>query len=42
MKGYPGPDRIAEIMRGVGLQDVTWIGMSGGIVTLHTGTVPDR
>ncbi len=42
VKGYPGPDRIAEIMREVGLQDVTWVGMSGGIVTLHAGTVPDR
>jgi ubiquinone/menaquinone biosynthesis methyltransferases len=42
VKGYPGPDRIAEIMREVGLQDVSWQGMSGGIVTLHVGTVPDR
>ena len=42
VKGYPGPDRIAEIMRDAGLRDVTWIGMSGGIVTIHTGTVPDR
>jgi demethylmenaquinone methyltransferase / 2-methoxy-6-polyprenyl-1,4-benzoquinol methylase len=40
VKGYPGPDRIAEIMREVGLQDVTWQPMSGGIVTLHVGTVP--
>ena len=42
VKGYPGPDRIAEVMRDAGLEDVTWRGMSGGIVTLHTGTVPDR
>jgi demethylmenaquinone methyltransferase/2-methoxy-6-polyprenyl-1,4-benzoquinol methylase len=42
VKGYPGPDRIAEIMREVGLQDVTWRRMSGGIVTLHVGTVPPR
>jgi len=41
VQGYPGPDRIAEIMREVGLQDVSWQGMSGGIVTLHVGTVPD-
>jgi demethylmenaquinone methyltransferase/2-methoxy-6-polyprenyl-1,4-benzoquinol methylase len=40
VRGYPGPDRIAEIMREVGLEDVDWVGMSGGIVTLHTGTVP--
>lgn len=40
VRGYPGPDRIAEIMREVGFEDVVWVGMSGGIVTLHTGTVP--
>jgi demethylmenaquinone methyltransferase/2-methoxy-6-polyprenyl-1,4-benzoquinol methylase len=42
VKGYPGPDRIAEIMREVGLRDVSWQPMSGGIVTLHVGTVPPR
>lgn len=40
VKGYPGPERIAEIMREAGLVDVTWHGMSGGIVTVHVGTVP--
>jgi demethylmenaquinone methyltransferase / 2-methoxy-6-polyprenyl-1,4-benzoquinol methylase len=40
VKGYPGPDRIAEIMREAGLVDVHWRGLSGGIVTLHVGTVP--
>jgi ubiquinone/menaquinone biosynthesis C-methylase UbiE len=29
-------------MRETGLRDVHWQGMSGGIVTLHVGTVPDR
>ena len=42
VKGYPGPDRIAEIMREVGLRDVSWVGMSGGIVTIHVGTVPEQ
>jgi demethylmenaquinone methyltransferase/2-methoxy-6-polyprenyl-1,4-benzoquinol methylase len=42
VQGYPDPDQIAEIMRGVGLRDVRWQGMSGGIVTLHVGTVPSR
>ncbi len=42
VRDYPGPDRIAEIMREAGLVDVSWNGMSGGIVTLHVGTVPDR
>ena len=42
VKAYPGPDRIAAIMGEVGLQDVSWQPMSGGIVTLHVGTVPPR
>lgn len=37
---YPAPERIAEVMRGAGLVDVRWRGLSGGIVTLHEGTVP--
>ena len=37
---YPDPDAIAGIMRDAGLGDVDWFGMSGGIVTIHTGTVP--
>jgi demethylmenaquinone methyltransferase/2-methoxy-6-polyprenyl-1,4-benzoquinol methylase len=41
VKGYPGPDRIAQIMREAGLVNVTWFWMSGGIVTLHVGTVPE-
>jgi demethylmenaquinone methyltransferase/2-methoxy-6-polyprenyl-1,4-benzoquinol methylase len=39
VRGYPGPERIAEIMRGAGLVNVTWHGMSDGIVTLHVGMV---
>ena len=34
-------DRIADIMRDAGLRDVDWFGMSAGIVTIHTGTVPE-
>lgn len=40
VRAYPAPERIAEIMRDVGLVDVTWQAMTGGIVTLHEGTVP--
>jgi demethylmenaquinone methyltransferase/2-methoxy-6-polyprenyl-1,4-benzoquinol methylase len=39
VKGYPGPDRIAAIMREAGLEDVRWQGMTGGIVTIHVGIV---
>ncbi|MBA3877625.1 MAG: bifunctional demethylmenaquinone methyltransferase/2-methoxy-6-polyprenyl-1,4-benzoquinol methylase [Anaerolinea sp.] len=42
VKAYPAPDRIAEIMREAGLTDVGWESLSGGIVTLHVGTVGPR
>jgi demethylmenaquinone methyltransferase/2-methoxy-6-polyprenyl-1,4-benzoquinol methylase len=40
VQAYPAPERIAEIMTEVGLVDVQWRGLTGGIVTLHEGTVP--
>jgi demethylmenaquinone methyltransferase/2-methoxy-6-polyprenyl-1,4-benzoquinol methylase len=40
VKGYPGPERIADIMREAGLEQVDWQAMAGGIVVLHVGTVP--
>jgi demethylmenaquinone methyltransferase/2-methoxy-6-polyprenyl-1,4-benzoquinol methylase len=40
-RGYPPPERVAEIMRVAGLRAVDWFGMSGGIVTIHVGTVAD-
>jgi demethylmenaquinone methyltransferase/2-methoxy-6-polyprenyl-1,4-benzoquinol methylase len=40
VRNYPPPERIAEIMGEVGLVDVHWRGLTGGIVTLHVGTVP--
>ncbi len=42
VQAYPSPERIAEIMTEAGLVDVSWQGLTGGIVTLHVGTVPDR
>jgi demethylmenaquinone methyltransferase/2-methoxy-6-polyprenyl-1,4-benzoquinol methylase len=42
VQAYPSPERIAEIMREAGLVDVRWQGLTGGIVTLHEGTVPVR
>jgi demethylmenaquinone methyltransferase/2-methoxy-6-polyprenyl-1,4-benzoquinol methylase len=42
VQAYPSPERIAGIMREAGLVDVTWQGLTGGIVTLHEGTVPPR
>jgi demethylmenaquinone methyltransferase/2-methoxy-6-polyprenyl-1,4-benzoquinol methylase len=40
VRNYPAPEAIAGIMRDAGLADVAWTGISGGIVTLHVGTVP--
>jgi demethylmenaquinone methyltransferase/2-methoxy-6-polyprenyl-1,4-benzoquinol methylase len=37
---YPEPDRIAAIMRDVGLAHVSWQPMTLGIVTLHVGWRP--
>jgi demethylmenaquinone methyltransferase/2-methoxy-6-polyprenyl-1,4-benzoquinol methylase len=42
VQAYPSPERIAEIMVEAGLVDVRWTGLTGGIVTLHEGTVPER
>jgi demethylmenaquinone methyltransferase/2-methoxy-6-polyprenyl-1,4-benzoquinol methylase len=36
-QGYPDPERIAGIMREVGLEDVRWEPLTLGIVTLHVG-----
>lgn len=41
VQAYPSPGRIAGIMGESGLVDVRWRGMTGGIVTLHAGTVPE-
>lgn len=40
VKEFVAAGELAEIMRRNGLQDVTWRGFSGGIVTLHAGTKP--
>jgi demethylmenaquinone methyltransferase / 2-methoxy-6-polyprenyl-1,4-benzoquinol methylase len=36
-QAYPEPERIAGIMREVGLEDVRWEPLTLGIVTLHVG-----
>jgi demethylmenaquinone methyltransferase/2-methoxy-6-polyprenyl-1,4-benzoquinol methylase len=40
VRHYPSPEQIADLMRGVGLVDVHWMGMSGGLVTIHVGVAP--
>ncbi len=39
-KSYPSPKRISEIMTEVGLEQVRWSALSGGIVTIHVGLRP--
>jgi demethylmenaquinone methyltransferase/2-methoxy-6-polyprenyl-1,4-benzoquinol methylase len=41
VKGYPGPERIAGIMRDAGLDQVDWMPLAGGIIVLHTASVPE-
>jgi len=40
VKEFVAPGELADIMERNGLQNVTWRGFSGGIVTLHVGTRP--
>jgi demethylmenaquinone methyltransferase/2-methoxy-6-polyprenyl-1,4-benzoquinol methylase len=42
VRAYPGPERIAELMRSAGLADVTFTPLLFGMVTLHAGRVPER
>ncbi len=35
---YPSPGRIAQVMRGCGLEDVGWRRLGLGLVTLHVGS----
>jgi demethylmenaquinone methyltransferase/2-methoxy-6-polyprenyl-1,4-benzoquinol methylase len=38
VRRFPGPERLAELMRAQGFTDVTYRRLGGGIVALHTGT----
>jgi demethylmenaquinone methyltransferase/2-methoxy-6-polyprenyl-1,4-benzoquinol methylase len=37
VRRFPGPEELAELMRGVGFGDVQYRLLAGGIVALHTG-----
>jgi demethylmenaquinone methyltransferase / 2-methoxy-6-polyprenyl-1,4-benzoquinol methylase len=37
VKEFVAPDELADIMGRNGLQNVTWSGLAGGIITLHRG-----
>lgn len=40
--GYPAPERIAELMAGVGLSDVQWRWLATGLATVHIGVRPPQ
>jgi len=40
VKRFPGPEELAARMAAAGLGDVRWILTAGGIIALHSGTVP--
>jgi len=40
VKRFPGPAELGATLAGVGLTDVRWILTAGGIIALHSGTVP--
>ena len=39
---FPGPQELAGELAALGLVDVRWVLTAGGIVALHSGTVPSR
>ena len=40
VKRFPGPQELGGMMHAAGLRDVRWILTAGGIIALHSGTVP--
>lgn len=40
VKGFPGPDRLAELLRSAGFKKVKWFLVSGGIAAVHVATKP--
>jgi demethylmenaquinone methyltransferase/2-methoxy-6-polyprenyl-1,4-benzoquinol methylase len=40
VKRFPGPEALGELLVRAGLRDVRWILTAGGIIALHSGTVP--
>jgi demethylmenaquinone methyltransferase/2-methoxy-6-polyprenyl-1,4-benzoquinol methylase len=42
VRRFPGPPQLAGEMVRAGLSDVRWVLTAGGIIALHSGTVPPR
>ena len=42
VRRFPGPRDLAGILSATGLVDVRWLLTAGGIIAIHSGTVPPR
>jgi len=42
VRRFPGPEGLATALDRAGLVDVRWVLTAGGIIALHSGTVPER
>jgi demethylmenaquinone methyltransferase/2-methoxy-6-polyprenyl-1,4-benzoquinol methylase len=42
VKRFPGPVALAGEMERAGLAEIRWVLTAGGILTIHSGTVPER
>jgi demethylmenaquinone methyltransferase/2-methoxy-6-polyprenyl-1,4-benzoquinol methylase len=42
VRRFPGPRDLGTEMVGAGLTDVRWVLTAGGIIAIHSGTVPER
>jgi len=40
VRRFPAPAALAELMWDVGLRDIVWIQTAGGIIAIHSGSVP--
>jgi demethylmenaquinone methyltransferase / 2-methoxy-6-polyprenyl-1,4-benzoquinol methylase len=40
VRRFPGPEGLAAVLAGTGLERVKWIVTAGGIIALHVGTKP--
>ena len=41
VRRFPGPRELAADLVAAGLVDVRWILTAGGIIAIHSGTVPE-
>jgi demethylmenaquinone methyltransferase / 2-methoxy-6-polyprenyl-1,4-benzoquinol methylase len=42
VKRFPGPTALAGVLEHAGLREIRWVLTAGGILTIHSGTVPAR